>query len=227
MILFRINWWLKPTTPRLSTIWLFHYLHWNYLKGKGIINSLKWSLPLKPVLLAQASIKATTDSPATDTYRYPDYNSLLYPHPLRVRICTMPYHHKFAGHSGVTKMYATIQKIYYWTQMATADTSAVQDFLQWTKNQVCLRQKASPLKSFPAFGPLESVTIDILGPAHKSQRGFQYIVMKAELFTKKGSGSSIKAPFLGECRSSIIRTLSLHVWTAKDTPLRQWKTIHI
>lgn len=62
--------------------------------------------------------------------------------------------------------------------------SAVQDCVHCAKNCVCLRKRASAVKLFSAYEPLESVTIDILKSLPESPRGFQYINVIADWFTK-------------------------------------------
>lgn len=60
--------------------------------------------------------------------------------------------------------------------MAADITSAVRYCMQCSKTPVSFRKQTSPLKLYPAFEPLETVTIYILGPLLKSRRGFQYMM---------------------------------------------------
>lgn len=127
---------------------------------------------------------------------------------------------KVTRHPGFTRIHAFLRRTYFWPQIVSGFNSAARDFLQCAKNRVCLRERASLLKSFPAFEPLESMDIDILGPLSKSRYSFQSMIAMADRFTALVQTVPLKHPPLGRL-SGIFETLALHEWTAKDTTLRQ------
>lgn len=48
-----------------------------------------------------------------------------------------------------------------------------------------LRQHSSPRKLLRASGPLEIVTMDILGPLPKTPEGYQYVLVVTDCFSKR------------------------------------------
>jgi hypothetical protein len=52
------------------------------------------------------------------------------------------------------------------------------------KNRVTERKRTSFLKLFPAYGPLELVAVDILGPLPKTEHGNRFLLVISDQFSK-------------------------------------------
>lgn len=65
--------------------------------------------------------------------------------------------------------------------MAASLASAVHNGVNCAKLLARLRKQGSSSKLFPVFEPLKSVPINILGQLPKSLRGFQYVIVIANL----------------------------------------------
>ena len=96
----------------------------------------------------------------------------------------MAHHHKLAGHPAQTRLLRHFRQNYYWPHMAADCVATVIECGACAKNRVHLLKRRAPLKRFPAIGPLESVSLDILGPLQKSKRGFQFILVITDRFKK-------------------------------------------
>jgi Integrase zinc binding domain len=68
------------------------------------------------------------------------------------------------GHPGVSKMYASMRRKFFWKEMYKDVEETVRHCTVCAKNRVTERNRTSFLKLFPANGPLEFVAMDILGP---------------------------------------------------------------
>eukprot|EP00171_Calliarthron_tuberculosum_P005891 IDg5891t1 len=55
---------------------------------------------------------------------------------------------------------------------------------QCTRERTQLRNKAAPMKLFPASTPLEYIAIDILGPLTESTQGHKHIFVITDCFSK-------------------------------------------
>lgn len=88
-------------------------------------SSVSSSWPLKSVILTRASMKAMKSSCAANTHRDLDYSRSLYEKVFEVDYVPWPFHHKLAGHSGVTQVYVTRQQTYCWAQLTAGVNSAV------------------------------------------------------------------------------------------------------
>lgn len=81
-------------------------------------------------------------------------------------------------------------------------------------------QVTSSLKLFPAHKPVESVAMDILGPLLKAgAASINHIDRGPVHETVPGRVTEMHS--LGECRSSILGTRGLEVWTANDNTYTQ------
>ena len=52
------------------------------------------------------------------------------------------------------------------------------------KNRVKLRKRTHPLRLFSAQSPLEALSIDILGPLTKTKKGYRFLLVVTDRFTK-------------------------------------------
>ena len=106
------------------------------------------------------------------------------PSSLRHRLLRLAHHTPVAGHPGQTRLHRRLQLSYYWPHMAADISATVRECTPCAKNRLRLLRKASEMKLFPATAPLDSVAIVILGPLPKSSRGFIFMLVISDRFTK-------------------------------------------
>lgn len=90
-----------------------------------------------------------------------------------------------AGHLGVFKTIKRIQRLYYWPKMRS-------DIAKYVKNcQVCQRTKYDQGKSMGLMGsrrsadePWTMLCADLMGPFPRSTKGFKYLLVVSDTFTK-------------------------------------------
>ena len=68
--------------------------------------------------------------------------------------------------------------------MAADIFATVRNCTTCAKNRLKLRKRTNPLKLFPATKPLASFCIDILGPLTKPKRGYVFLLVITDRFTK-------------------------------------------
>ncbi len=105
------------------------------------------------------------------------------PKPLRSQIFKACHHHAIAAHQGVVRTAALIKRRFYWPRMQ-------KDVEAWCKRcTTCGRCKAAvrghgELQQ-PRHGAFnEPVSVDLIGPLHRTDRGNEYIVVMQNNFTK-------------------------------------------
>jgi Integrase zinc binding domain len=89
-----------------------------------------------------------------------------------------------AGHPGVSKMYASMRRKFFWNEMYKDVEETVRHCTVCAKNRVTERKRTSFLKLFPANGPLEFVALDILGPLPKTEHGNRFLLVISDRFSK-------------------------------------------
>ncbi len=67
-------------------------------------------------------------------------------------------------------MYSTLRREFYWPSMAADCYAFVRSWATCARDRIKLRRNTKELKLFPATGPLEEVSIDLLGPFQKTPR---------------------------------------------------------
>lgn len=176
-----IEWWKK----RASCVWLFSCSTiWTGIVRRAEVWSVLTTCPGRWCQWFQLDFYKG-DNEVFDRRHplIPEQQQIVLPHSLQCSLCTTACHHKFYGHPGVTEMRPTLQQTYYWPQMAADWTFAVHGCVQCRKFGFVCANNLAPLKLFPAFKPLESVAIGILGTLPKSRRGFQRIIVIVYWFT--------------------------------------------
>ena len=106
------------------------------------------------------------------------------PSSLRRQLLRLAHHTPIAGHPGQTRLHRRLQRSYYWPHMAADVSATVREWTPCAENRLRLLRNASEMKLFPATTPLDSVAIDILGPLPKSSRGFLFMFVISDRFTK-------------------------------------------
>ena len=113
-----------------------------------------------------------------------DINQILLPETLRPRVLDLAHYTKLAGHPGQTRMYHRVRSTYNRPQMAADIYRTVRTCNECAKNRVKLRKCTHSLRLFPAQRPLESLSIDILGPLTKTKKGYRFLLVITDRFTK-------------------------------------------
>ena len=106
------------------------------------------------------------------------------PSSLRHRLLRLAHHTPIAGHPGQTRLHRRLRRSYYWPHMAADISATVRKCTPCAKNRLRRLRKASEMKLFPATAPLDLVAIDFLGPIPKSSRGFIFMLVISDRFTK-------------------------------------------
>lgn len=92
-------------------------------------------------------------------------------HFLQSRVLNLSRHAKLSAHLGARRLYYTLRKHLYWPAMTVNAYATVSGCSDCARNIVKLRKYSKNLVLFPAQGPLEFVTIDILGEFFRTPRG--------------------------------------------------------
>ena len=109
---------------------------------------------------------------------------LVIPRSLVPRVLWLSHYPKAAGHPGETKLYRTLRRHFYWTTLSVDAVNTVRNCVSCARNRVKLRRNSKKLQLFPASGPLEYVSIDILGPLLRTSRRNRYILVISDRYTK-------------------------------------------
>ena len=112
------------------------------------------------------------------------------PKPLRSQIFKACHHHAMAAHQGVVRTAVLIKRRFYWPRMQ-------KDVEAWCKRfTTCGRCKAAvrghgelQQSRHGAFN--ERVSVDLIGPLHRTDHGKEYIVMMQDHFTKWIEGTAV------------------------------------
>jgi hypothetical protein len=81
-------------------------------------------------------------------------------------------------------MFRSIRKNNFWSGMVNNMAETVRNCTTCSKNRVKERKRTSFLKLFPASGPLEYVSMDILGPLSKTDHGNRFLFVITNRFSK-------------------------------------------
>ncbi len=108
----------------------------------------------------------------------------------QIQIFNSCHHHTMAAHQGVVRTAALIKRRFYWPRMQ-------KDVEAWCKRcTACARCKTtvrghSELQQ-PKHGAFnERVSVDLIGPLHRTERGNEYIVVMQDHFTKWIEGAAL------------------------------------
>jgi len=112
------------------------------------------------------------------------HSQLVIPRSLVPRVLTLSHYPKGAAHPGETKLYRTLRRYFYWQTLAVDAIMAVKNCVSCARNRVKLRRHAKKLQLFPANGPLEYVSIDILGPLLRTRRGNRFLLVISDRYSK-------------------------------------------
>jgi RNase H-like domain found in reverse transcriptase/Integrase zinc binding domain/Integrase core domain len=132
------------------------------------------------------------------------------PHALRERVLSLTNYPRSSVHPGGTRLFASLRRDFFWPQMAADCEAFVKRCPSCARKELkCKRRRAKFLKLFPPSGPLEFISIDILGPLPKTKSGHQYLVIIPDRFSKltralpvqNVTAETVAIAFFNECRS--------------------------
>jgi Integrase zinc binding domain len=105
------------------------------------------------------------------------YRQIVVPAVLRPQLINLEHFPKVAGHPGITRMFRSMRKRFFWKHMAPDVSETIRQCLICAKNRVNERKRNSSLKLFPASSPLEYVSMNILGPLPKTEHGNRFLLV--------------------------------------------------
>jgi hypothetical protein len=109
---------------------------------------------------------------------------ILVPLALRPLALYLEHHPKSVGNPGVTKMFRSIRKRYFWRNMYREVEDTVRGCEHCARNNVQERTRVNHMKLFPANELLEFVAIQILGPLPKTAHGNRFMFVISDRFSK-------------------------------------------
>lgn len=90
-----------------------------------------------------------------------------------------------SAHFGVKKTYENLKQYFYWKGMYRDCTNFVESCLPCNEHKYPNKYAKVPLqKNIQPEGPLDVVSIDIVGPLKETGDGFKYILVVVDLFTR-------------------------------------------
>ena len=114
----------------------------------------------------------------------PDLAQIVLPRVLRPRVLRLCHYSLLAVHPRLNRMYYHIRRIYYWPHMAADVAATIRNCAHCARNRVNLRKHTNDLKLFPAEGPLQAISMDILGPLPRTERGKRFLLVINDRFSK-------------------------------------------
>ncbi len=133
------------------------------------------------------------------------------PKPLRSQIFKACHHHAMAAHQGVVRTAALIKRRFYWPRMQ-------KDVEAWCKRcTTCGRCKAAHGElQQPQHGAFNKrVSVDLIGPLHRTDQGNEYIVVMQDHFTKWIEGAAVATK-----EAMLVADVIVNEWVYKHgTPL--------
>jgi hypothetical protein len=134
------------------------------------------------------------------------------PQSLVARILYMEHYSSSAGHPGAHRMLQTIRRTFVWPRIAEDDYETVRTCNVSARNHIAEKRKTSPLKLFPTKGPLESVSMGILGPLPRTKHGNLFLLVISYRYSKVTktvplrtvTAISVARAFCDHCRISTL-----------------------
>ena len=99
----------------------------------------------------------------------PDIVEVVVPRTLRARLPRLCHILAIDGHPGKNRMDYALHREYYWPLLAAEVASTVRCCRAYAMNRIKLRKHLNRLRVFTATRPLESLSINILGPLPKTR----------------------------------------------------------
>ena len=165
--LLTINLKMQAQDPELATVITLN----ESLKSPAVAPGLKRSFFKDGILCREY-----TDSSNTS------HVQLVVPSDMREVILTHLHNH--SGHLGLRKTMEKVKTRYYWPGYESDIEKRVRECDECQRRNPPPRKPQAPLGTITASYPFEKITWDIMGPLPVSQRGYQYILVVTDIFTK-------------------------------------------
>ena len=94
------------------------------------------------------------------------------------------YYVPLAGHQGETRMYKSMQRLFYWPQMAANIFATVKICASRARERIKQRKQTGPLNPFTPEGPLEDFYIVLVCPFKSISKGYKIIILITDRFNK-------------------------------------------
>jgi Integrase zinc binding domain/Integrase core domain len=105
-------------------------------------------------------------------------------HSLVSRILYLEHYPPASGHPGAHRMFQAKRKTFFWPRIAEDVYETVRHCALCARNRISEERKTNPLKLFPANGPLESVSMDILRPLPRTKHGNRFLLVISDRYSK-------------------------------------------
>lgn len=106
------------------------------------------------------------------------------PKPLRRAIVLAAHEGPQAGHLGITKTLCRVAQKYFWPTMTKDVTKLVSSCDRCQRVKVSQRAASGLLSSRKIATPWHTVAADVMGPFPRSKKGYQYVIVFQDLFTR-------------------------------------------
>jgi Integrase zinc binding domain len=107
---------------------------------------------------------------------------IVVPAALIPRLLHLEHYPRTVAHPGVPRMLRTIRRTYFWLNMAEDVLETVFQCDACARNRITLSRRTNPLGLFPANAPLQSVSMDILGPLPETRNGNRFMLVIADMY---------------------------------------------
>jgi transposase InsO family protein len=81
-------------------------------------------------------------------------------------------------------MFQTMRKTFFWPRIAEDVYETVRQCDLCARNRISEKRKTNPLKLFPANEPLESISMDILGPLPRTKHANRFSLVISDRYSK-------------------------------------------
>ena len=134
-------------------------------------------------------------------------NQIVIPPPLRERILKISHYARTSAHPGGRRLYTSLRRDFYWPSMAMDCYAVARSCTSCARNRIKLRKNSKEMTLFPAHAPLEFVAIDILGELITSRRGYRYLLVITDRFSKLTRTVPLK-----RITAATVATAFVHHW---------------
>lgn len=103
----------------------------------------------------------------------------------RLELLQQAHDEPTSGHPGVTKTYAKLRQKFYWPKMKADVAAYVRRCVTCTEHKAIQQRPPGLMGTRPrVFRPFQMISTDLIGPLPNSSRGYKYILVVADYFSK-------------------------------------------
>lgn len=111
-------------------------------------------------------------------------DQMVIPHVLESLVLRPAQLPQLSEHSWGAKLYRTLGRDFYWSDMAMDCHATAKVYTSCAKNRIELWKRKRSLKLFPTKEHLKYVSIDILNELIRTKRGYKYLLVITDCFSK-------------------------------------------